>query len=125
MSTTTISHAVHLFFCSFSVDDMPIRVFKNSEAKGVPYPKSQPMGVYSTPWEADDWATKGGLEKVNWSKAPFYAYYKDFDIEGCIVPGTASCSSNPNNWWEGPHLPAAQPPLGTKIQVGPNEPPHL
>lgn len=59
------------------------------------------MGVYSTLWEADDWATRGGLEKIDWSKAPFYAYYKDFDIEGCVVPGPANCASNQNNWWEG------------------------
>ncbi|KAL4343900.1 hypothetical protein AHAS_Ahas11G0124600 [Arachis hypogaea] len=85
----------------FSVDDFPIRVYKNNEAKGVPYPKMQAMGVYSTLWEADNWATRGGLEKIDWSKAPFNAYYKDFDIEGCSVPGPASCSSNPSNWWEG------------------------
>ncbi|KAL1537037.1 putative xyloglucan endotransglucosylase/hydrolase protein 7 [Salvia divinorum] len=85
----------------FSVDEVPIRVFKNNERRGLPYPKFQPMGVYSTLWEADDWATRGGLEKINWSKAPFYAYYKDFDIEGCQVPGPASCASSPNNWWEG------------------------
>lgn len=85
----------------FSVDEVPIRVYKNNEARGIPYPKSQPMGVYSTLWEADDWATRGGLEKIDWSKAPFYAYYKDFDIEGCTVPGPASCASNHNNWWEG------------------------
>ncbi|CAM8907862.1 unnamed protein product [Rhodiola kirilowii] len=89
--------AYHTFF----VDDVPIRVYKNNEAKGVPYPKSQPMGVYSTLWEADDWATRGGLEKIDWSKAPFYAYYTDFDIEGCPVPGPSSCVSNPQNWWEG------------------------
>ncbi|KAF8012301.1 hypothetical protein BT93_I0441 [Corymbia citriodora subsp. variegata] len=76
-------------------------VYKNNEAKRVPYPTYQPMGVYSTLWEADDWATRGGLEKINWSKAPFYAYYKDFDIEGCPNPGPASCASNPRNWWEG------------------------
>uniref|UniRef100_A0A7N0T5E6 Xyloglucan endotransglucosylase/hydrolase n=1 Tax=Kalanchoe fedtschenkoi TaxID=63787 RepID=A0A7N0T5E6_KALFE len=91
------SHQLIVFY----VDDVPIRVFKNNEAKGVPYPKSQPMGVYSTLWEADDWATRGGLEKIDWSKAPFYAYYTDFDIEGCPVPGPASCASSPNNWWEG------------------------
>ncbi|MBA0772137.1 hypothetical protein Gotri_007567 [Gossypium trilobum] len=34
-------------------------------------------------------------------KAPFLAYYKDFDIEGCAVPGPTSCASNPRNWWEG------------------------
>ncbi|XP_054809901.1 probable xyloglucan endotransglucosylase/hydrolase protein 6 [Prosopis cineraria] len=86
----------------FKVDDVPIRVYKNNEARGIPYPKMQAMGVYSTLWEADDWATRGGLEKIDWSKAPFYAYYKDFDIEGCPVPGPANCASNPRNWWEGP-----------------------
>lgn len=86
----------------FSVDEIPIRVYKNNEAKGIPYPKSQAMGIYSTLWEADDWATRGGLEKIDWSKAPFYAYYKDFDIEACAMPGAATCPSNPNNWWEGP-----------------------
>lgn len=85
----------------FYVDDVPIRVYKNHEAKGIPFPKLQPMGVYSTLWEADDWATRGGLEKIDWSKAPFYAYYKDFDIEGCPVPGPATCASNRGNWWEG------------------------
>lgn len=87
--------------CSFSVDDVPIRVYKNNEAHGIPFPKSQPMAVYSTLWEADDWATRGGLEKIDWSKAPFYAYYKNFDIEGCWVPGAAACPSSANNWWEG------------------------
>ncbi|XP_024977684.1 probable xyloglucan endotransglucosylase/hydrolase protein 6 [Cynara cardunculus var. scolymus] len=85
----------------FSVDEVPIRVYKNNEAKGVPFPKFQPMGIYSTLWEADDWATRGGLEKIDWSKAPFYAYYKDFDIEGCPKPGPSGCESNPANWWEG------------------------
>ncbi|KAA3461560.1 putative xyloglucan endotransglucosylase/hydrolase protein 6 [Gossypium australe] len=85
----------------FYVDEVPIRVYKNNEAINIPYPKLQPMGVYSTLWEADDWATRGGLEKIDWSKAPFLAYYKDFDIEGCAVPGPTSCASNPRNWWEG------------------------
>nr|AAU89381.1 xyloglucan endotransglycosylase hydrolase 1 [Medicago truncatula] len=85
----------------FYVDEVPIRVYKNNEAKGIPYPKMQAMGVFSTLWEADNWATRGGLEKINWSKAPFYAYYKDFDIEGCAIPGPTTCSTNPKNWWEG------------------------
>ncbi|XP_062101320.1 probable xyloglucan endotransglucosylase/hydrolase protein 6 [Humulus lupulus] len=85
----------------FYVDEVPIRVYKNNEAKGIPYPTRQPMGVYSTLWEADDWATRGGLEKIDWSKAPFLAYYKDFDIEGCGVPGPATCATNRANWWEG------------------------
>ncbi|KAL8160349.1 hypothetical protein V2J09_001886 [Rumex salicifolius] len=94
----------------FYVDEVPIRVYKNNEAKGIAYPKSQAMGVFSTLWEADNWATRGGLEKIDWRKAPFYAYYKDFDIDGCPmatapapVSATAkSCASNPSNWWEGP-----------------------
>ncbi|CAL5197832.1 unnamed protein product [Lathyrus oleraceus] len=88
----------------FYIDEVPIRVYKNNEAKGIPYPKTQAMGVFSTLWEADNWATRGGLEKIDWSKAPFNAYYKDFDIEGCAIaiPGAgSSCASNPRNWWEG------------------------
>ncbi|GER39612.1 xyloglucan endotransglucosylase/hydrolase [Striga asiatica] len=85
----------------FYIDEVPIRVYKNNEARGIPFPKLQAMGVYSTLWEADDWATRGGLEKIDWAKAPFYAYYKDFDIEGCPVPGPAGCASSGANWWEG------------------------
>ncbi|KAL6993909.1 putative xyloglucan endotransglucosylase/hydrolase protein 7, partial [Sarracenia purpurea var. burkii] len=84
----------------FYVDEVPIRVYKNKEGRGIPYPKFQPMRVYSTLWEADDWATRGGLEKINWSKAPFYAFMKNFEIEGCPIPGPRTCPSNPNNWWE-------------------------
>ncbi|CAO2830297.1 unnamed protein product [Amaranthus hypochondriacus] len=87
--TYTISwnHYITVFF----VDQVPIRVYKNHETRGIPYPKSQPMGIYSTLWEADDWATRGGLEKIDWSKAPFFAYYKDFEIEGCS--GALSCAA--------------------------------
>nr|ADE44161.1 xyloglucan endotransglycosylase/hydrolase [Corchorus trilocularis] len=85
----------------FLGEDTPIRVYKNKEAKGVPYPKSQPMGGYSTLWETDDWATRGGLEKNDWSKTPFLAYYKDFEIEGWAVPGPNNCAPNPRNWGEG------------------------
>ncbi|GLJ20659.1 hypothetical protein SUGI_0376180 [Cryptomeria japonica] len=86
----------------FSVDKMPIRVFKNNRVKlGVPFPNNQGMRIYSTLWNGDQWATRGGLEKIDWSKAPFHAYYKDFTIESCRVPINASCPSNPSNWWEG------------------------
>ncbi|XP_044479258.1 probable xyloglucan endotransglucosylase/hydrolase protein 6 [Mangifera indica] len=91
----------------FYVDDVPIRVYKNSGK--APFPTNQPMGVYSTLWEADDWATRGGLEKIDWSRAPFYAYYKDFDIEGCPVPGPTTCASNAGNWWEASNYQALNP----------------
>ena len=65
------------FFCvsifSFSVDGTPIREFKNAESVGVPYPKNQPMRIYSSLWNADDWATRGGLVKTDWTQAPFTA----------------------------------------------------
>ncbi|XP_042514386.1 probable xyloglucan endotransglucosylase/hydrolase protein 6 [Macadamia integrifolia] len=101
----------------FYVDDVPIRVYKNNEAKGVPYPNSKPMGIYSTLWEADNWATRGGLEKIDWTKAPFYAYYKDFDIEGCVVLGPAGCSSSgSNNWWDGPSYQQLNPDQARKYR---------
>eukprot|EP01018_Ginkgo_biloba_P031913 Gb_25347 [translate_table: standard] len=39
----------------FSVDGIPVRVFKNSEDLGVPYPKKQAMRIHSSLWNADDW----------------------------------------------------------------------
>ncbi|OMP10769.1 Glycoside hydrolase, family 16 [Corchorus olitorius] len=65
----------------FLVDNIPIRVFKNAEAVGVPFPKSQPMRIYSSLWSADDWATRGGLVKTDWTKAPFTAYYRNFNAK--------------------------------------------
>ncbi|KAJ9701194.1 hypothetical protein PVL29_006510 [Vitis rotundifolia] len=62
----------------FLVDNVPIRLFKNAESMGVPFPKNQPMRIYSSLWNADDWATRGGLVKTDWSKAPFTAYYRNF-----------------------------------------------
>lgn len=71
---------------------MPIRVFKNAESVGVPFPKNQPMRIYSSLWSADDWATRGGLVKTDWSKAPFTAYYRNFK-----ATSISTGSSNPNS----------------------------
>lgn len=82
--STIISHnwiyGLLVFCCSFLVDNTPIRVFKNAESLGVPFPKNQPMRIYSSLWNADDWATRGGLVKTDWSKAPFTAYYRNFNV---------------------------------------------
>ena len=88
------------------MDETPIRVHKNLEDKGIPFAKDQAMGVYSSIWNADDWATQGGLVKTDWSHAPFIASYKDFKIDACEVP-TASdlskCSGEEQRfWWDEP-----------------------
>ncbi|KAJ4953054.1 hypothetical protein NE237_029886 [Protea cynaroides] len=45
----------------FSVDETPIREFKNMESIGVPFPKNQPMKFYSSLWNADNWATRDSV----------------------------------------------------------------
>ncbi|XP_004140252.3 xyloglucan endotransglucosylase/hydrolase 2 [Cucumis sativus] len=78
----------------FLVDNIPIRVFHNWENIGVSYPKSQPMRVYSSLWNADDWATRGGLVKTDWTQAPFTASYRNFNANGCVASsGSSSCGS--------------------------------
>lgn len=74
----------------FLVDNMPIRVFKNHEAKGVPFPKNQAMRIYSSLWNADQWATQGGRVKTDWSKAPFTAYYRNFNANPNHAAATAA-----------------------------------
>ncbi|KAJ7979487.1 Xyloglucan endotransglucosylase/hydrolase [Quillaja saponaria] len=79
----------------FSVDGTPIREFKNSESIGVPFPKNQPMRIYSSLWNADDWATRGGLVKTDWTNAPFTASYRNFKADACIrSSGASSCNSS-------------------------------
>ncbi|PIA58410.1 hypothetical protein AQUCO_00500378v1 [Aquilegia coerulea] len=82
------------FDFEFLVDETPIRVFTNKEKKGVPFPKDQPMGIYSSIWNADDWATQGGRVKTDWSHAPFVASYKGFDINGCECPISTNAVDN-------------------------------
>jgi len=64
MNYVTESMMVDICF-SLSVDGTPIREFKNMESKGVAFPKNQPMRIYSSLWNADDWAKRGGLVKTD------------------------------------------------------------
>lgn len=84
------------------MDGIPIRVFKNYEKYGVAYPKNQPMQIYSSLWEADDWATQGGRVKIDWSNAPFSASYRDFnDQSSCSRTSNltwVTCDPNNNSW---------------------------
>ncbi|GKC83798.1 probable xyloglucan endotransglucosylase/hydrolase protein B [Tanacetum coccineum] len=85
----------------FLVDDIPIRVFKNSKDLGVRFPFNQPMKIYSSLWNADDWATRGGLEKTDWSKGPFVASYKNFHVDGCESSVNAKyCATQGKRWWD-------------------------
>ncbi|XP_038681595.1 xyloglucan endotransglucosylase/hydrolase protein 22-like [Tripterygium wilfordii] len=78
----------------FLVDDIPIRVFNNMESSGVPFPSNQPMRLYSSLWNADDWATRGGLVKTDWTHAPFTASYRNFMANACVWSQSgSSCGS--------------------------------
>ncbi|PRQ52058.1 putative xyloglucan:xyloglucosyl transferase, Xyloglucan-specific endo-beta-1,4-glucanase [Rosa chinensis] len=75
----------------FFVDNIPIRVFNNLESFGVPFPKNQPMRIYSSLWNADDWATQGGRVKTDWTQAPFTASYRNFKANACAAGSSSSC----------------------------------
>ncbi|KAI3978787.1 hypothetical protein MKX01_015962 [Papaver californicum] len=99
----TYSVLWNMYQIAFFVDDVPIRIFKNSKDLGVRFPFNQPMKIYSSLWNADDWATRGGLEKTDWSKAPFIASYTQFHVDGCDAasPQTAQvCSTRGRMWWD-------------------------
>ncbi|CAI0375991.1 unnamed protein product [Linum tenue] len=83
----------------FSVDGTPIREFKNAESNGVPFPKNQPMRIYSSLWNADDWATRGGLVKTDWSNAPFTASYRNFNANACVWTNAASTPDSSSAEW--------------------------
>ncbi|KAK6139105.1 hypothetical protein DH2020_027150 [Rehmannia glutinosa] len=78
-----------------------VTAFYNSKDLGVKFPFNQPMKIYSSLWNADDWATRGGLEKTDWSKAPFVASYKGFHIDGCEASVQAKfCDTQGKRWWD-------------------------
>lgn len=82
------------------VDGIPVRQFKNLEHMGIPYPKMQPMRLYSSLWNADQWATRGGLVKTDWSNAPFTASYRNFKADACVSSdGKSSCSTGSPRWF--------------------------
>ncbi|CAA7021348.1 unnamed protein product [Microthlaspi erraticum] len=84
----------------FMVDGIPIRQFKNLEHRGIRYPKMQPMRLYSSLWNADQWATRGGLVKTDWSKAPFTASYRNFRADACVSSGgKSSCPASSPRWF--------------------------
>ncbi|CAL9759183.1 unnamed protein product [Musa acuminata subsp. burmannicoides] len=86
----------------FYVDRVAIRVYKNNGKPNNFFPSGKPMYMFSSIWNADDWATRGGLEKTDWKKAPFVSSYKDFHADGCQWkdPFPACVSTTTEHWWD-------------------------
>lgn len=79
----------------FYVDGTPIRVFPNRKSKGIPFPNNQPMRLYASLWDAEDWATQGGRVKTDWKFAPFTASFRNFKPNACIwLNGVSSCNKS-------------------------------
>jgi len=96
----------------FFVDKVPIRVYPNDASKpgggsGF-FPAGKPMYIFSSIWNADDWATRGGLEKTDWAKGPFVSSYRDFAADACAWPaesgsGAPACAAaTGDSWWDQP-----------------------
>ncbi|XP_010547938.1 PREDICTED: probable xyloglucan endotransglucosylase/hydrolase protein 10 [Tarenaya hassleriana] len=85
----------------FFVDQIPIRVYRNHTDKGVAFPRRQPMSVKASLWNGDSWATRGGRDKVDWSKGPFLATFGDYKIDACVWRGNPRfCRERgEENWW--------------------------
>lgn len=83
------------------VDNIPIRTYKNHADKGVAFPRWQPMGIKISLWNGDSWATRGGKDKIDWSKGPFIASFRNYKIDACIWKGNARfCrADSTTNWW--------------------------
>ncbi|XP_027105041.2 probable xyloglucan endotransglucosylase/hydrolase protein 8 [Coffea eugenioides] len=86
----------------FYVDRVPIRVYRNANYTNNFFPMDKPMNLISSIWNADDWATRGGLEKTNWTLAPFVSSYKDFSVDACKWedPYPACVSTTTEHWWD-------------------------
>lgn len=85
----------------FMVDWVPIRVYRNHADKGVGFPRWQPMSIKVSLWNGDSWATRGGKDKIDWSKGPFIASFRNHKIDACVWNGNARfCRAESSiNWW--------------------------
>ncbi|MFS7982513.1 putative xyloglucan:xyloglucosyl transferase [Helianthus anomalus] len=76
------------------------------QTSGIAYPNQQGMRVYSSLWNADNWATRGGLVKIDWTSAPFVANYRRFRARACKWDGPVSITQCAlpirANWWTSP-----------------------
>ncbi|RRT55655.1 hypothetical protein B296_00031547 [Ensete ventricosum] len=88
------------------VDWVPVRVYRNHADEGVAFPRWQPMTLKASLWNGDGWATRGGEDKVDWSKGPFVATLGDYKIDARVWKGNPRfCRAGSNsNWWNKPRL---------------------
>ncbi|KAJ7287980.1 hypothetical protein O6H91_Y311200 [Diphasiastrum complanatum] len=89
----------------FYVDDVPIRVHRYNNITANMYPNSKPMYLLTSIWDGENWATRGGLVKTNWSTAPFVASYIQNSVDGCEWdknPFPDCVSKTWQNWWDQP-----------------------
>lgn len=86
----------------FFVDEVPIRVYKNANYTNNFFPNTKPMYLFSSIWNADSWATRGGLVHTNWSYAPFVSSYTGFSVSACqwVDPSPACLSNTTSYWWD-------------------------
>ncbi|CAN0880157.1 Probable xyloglucan endotransglucosylase/hydrolase protein 10 [Linum grandiflorum] len=89
----------------FMMDSIPIRTYRNHADKGVAYPTLQPMSIKASLWNGDSWATRGGKDKIDWSKAPFIASFRNYKIDACVWnAGDPDSCREASNWWNKPEL---------------------
>ncbi|GAB2268078.1 Probable xyloglucan endotransglucosylase/hydrolase protein 10 [Dionaea muscipula] len=101
MDFHTYSILWNIYQLVFMVDWVPIRVYRNHADKGVAFPMQQPMSIKGSIWNGEDWATRGGKDKIDWSKGPFIASFRNHKIDACFWTGDPSVcrAASSTNWW--------------------------
>ncbi|KAG1366686.1 Xyloglucan endotransglucosylase/hydrolase 1 [Cocos nucifera] len=102
----TYSILWNLYQIVFMVDWVPIRLYRNHADKGVAFPRWQPMSLKVSLWNGDSWATRGGRDKVDWSKGPFIASMRNYKVDACVWKGNPRfCRADSStNWWNKPRF---------------------
>ncbi|KAL2338616.1 hypothetical protein Fmac_013062 [Flemingia macrophylla] len=87
-------------FHTYSILWNPQRIIIQEHGiKGSCIPKESTMRIYSSLWDADDWATRGGLVKTDWTQAPFTASYRNFYANACVHSSSSSSCTSSNAWF--------------------------
>ena len=95
-------YLMSFFICSWYVDKIPIRIYRRTSLSRLVYPTFKPMAIYGSIWNGDDWATRGGLDKINYTHAPFTATYSRFQIDACAFSKPSirpACYTNTTSYW--------------------------